>query len=282
MKNPANQVLHTNVAVVRLKKGGKKFELACYRNKIMNWRSKQETDIAEVLQIDRIFTSVSKGDVAKKADLLVFGDLSEDQIIQEILNKGELQVSDLEREDHLENLKKDVANIIVRMCVNSKDGNQFPVSIILKAMAEAGCKLIPTQSAKKQALEFIRELQAVLPIERAKMRLRVSFERVDQWDRLQASLQEGHAEDFAVERVTERFVEITIQPALYREVNTIVKQDKEFYSGVSIEIQDHQQTLEGEMGALGLGEEVKAGAAGPKGEEEGGSKKKKAVHSLEE
>lgn len=39
----------------------------------------------------------------------------------EILNKGELQVSDLERDDKLENLKKAIANIIASKCVNSID-----------------------------------------------------------------------------------------------------------------------------------------------------------------
>jgi ribosome maturation protein Sdo1 len=42
--------------------------------------------------------------------------------------------------------------------VNTKDNNQFPVSIILKAMNEANVKLNPTQSAKKQALDFIKDL----------------------------------------------------------------------------------------------------------------------------
>ena len=134
----------TNVAVIRLKKGGKKFELACYKNKIMDWRKKQETNINEVLQIDKIFTNVSKGDIAKKNDLKVFGDMDEDQIILEILGKGELQVSELERDDQLESLRKDIANIIVSKCVNSKDGKQFPVSIVLKAMTEANCKINPT------------------------------------------------------------------------------------------------------------------------------------------
>ena len=60
------------------------------------------------------------------------------------MNKGELQVSDLEREDQLENLRKDIANIIMSKCVNSKDGKQFPVSIILKAMSEVNCKINPT------------------------------------------------------------------------------------------------------------------------------------------
>ena len=37
---PTNQVKLTNVAVVRLKKAGKRFEIACYKNKVMSWRNK--------------------------------------------------------------------------------------------------------------------------------------------------------------------------------------------------------------------------------------------------
>lgn len=99
MKNPVNQVRLTNVAIIRLKKGGKKFEVACYKNKAVNWRNKVETDISEVLQIDDIFTNVSKGLSAKKEDLKVFGNLTKQEIVQEILNKGEMQVSEKERED---------------------------------------------------------------------------------------------------------------------------------------------------------------------------------------
>lgn len=37
--NPANQKRHTNIAVVRMKKDGLEFEIACYRNKIVSWRN---------------------------------------------------------------------------------------------------------------------------------------------------------------------------------------------------------------------------------------------------
>ena len=37
---PVNQVRFTNVAVVRLKRGGKRFEIACYRNKVGEYRKK--------------------------------------------------------------------------------------------------------------------------------------------------------------------------------------------------------------------------------------------------
>ena len=70
MFTPSNQVKLTNVAYVRLTKNGKRFEIACYRNKVLNWRNKVETDIKEVLQIDNIFTNVSKGTLANSKEKL--------------------------------------------------------------------------------------------------------------------------------------------------------------------------------------------------------------------
>ena len=49
IKTPVNQIRLTNVAIVRLKKGGKRFELACYKNKVANWRNKVESNLNEVL-----------------------------------------------------------------------------------------------------------------------------------------------------------------------------------------------------------------------------------------
>lgn len=36
---PTNQIRLTNVAIVRMKKAGKRFEIACYRNKVISWRN---------------------------------------------------------------------------------------------------------------------------------------------------------------------------------------------------------------------------------------------------
>lgn len=35
---PTNQIRLTNVAIVRHKKAGKRFEIACYKNKVVSWR----------------------------------------------------------------------------------------------------------------------------------------------------------------------------------------------------------------------------------------------------
>lgn len=37
---PTNQKRLTNVAIVRIKKAGKRFEIACYPNKVLAWRDK--------------------------------------------------------------------------------------------------------------------------------------------------------------------------------------------------------------------------------------------------
>lgn len=55
-----NQVRYTNVAIVRLKRKGKRFEIACYKNKVVNWRNGVETSIDEVLQTEGVFKNTSK------------------------------------------------------------------------------------------------------------------------------------------------------------------------------------------------------------------------------
>ena len=75
------------------------------------------------------------------------------------------------------------------------------------------------------------------------MRIKLTFPDPAQPARLQEALiSAGHkaGEDFLVERGNERFLELMIQPNLFREISDLVKRDKEGYAGVSIEIEDQQ------------------------------------------
>ena len=67
--------------------------------------------------------------------------MTESEIFMEILNKGEYQVSDLEREALLENMKKEVAHLIVGMSVDKQNLTSVPLTIVLKAMNECKVKL---------------------------------------------------------------------------------------------------------------------------------------------
>ena len=64
INQPSNQIKLTNVSMVRLKKGKKRFEIACYKNTVQSYRAGHETDLDNVLQIPNVFLNVSKGQVA--------------------------------------------------------------------------------------------------------------------------------------------------------------------------------------------------------------------------
>ena len=210
-----NQVRLTNVAIVRLNRGGKRFEVAAYRNKVLNWRDGTETDMDEVLQTDKsVFQNVSKGVLAKRSDMIaVFGTDDSIAVCRAVLEQGELQVSDRERQAQYEGRFRDVSTIVAEKCVDPRTNRPYTVTTIENALRDAHFAVATARSGKQQvwwrtrfararalpvgsprflrgmtasplrpnarcvdreALEAIRKLiEHGMPIARAKMRLRV-------------------------------------------------------------------------------------------------------------
>ena len=157
-----------------MNKGGKRFEIACYRNKVVDWRAGLELDLSEVLQTDRVFTNVSKGEFAKSKDLQkVFGSKDEEVISKLILEKGQLQVSDKERNQQLEKTTAQIAEWISKNCVHPTSQRPYTISQIKHCMQQANFSVHPTKPLKRQYLDCVKLLQTVIPIQRAKMELLV-------------------------------------------------------------------------------------------------------------
>lgn len=117
--------------------------------------------------------NVSKGQVAKKEDLTkAFGKDDQTEICKEILAKGELQVSDKERQSSLDAMFKDIATNVADKCVNPESKRPYSVSLIEKAMKDIHFSVKPNRNAKQQALDVIPQLKTAIPIERAQMRLK--------------------------------------------------------------------------------------------------------------
>lgn len=218
---PTNQIRLTNVAIVRMKRGGKRFEVACYKNKVVSWRSKTETDLDEVMQTVNVFTNVSKGAVAKKEDLMkCFGHDDIKKICIEILDKGELQISEKERQTKLESSLKDVATIVSEKCINSETKRPFPVSIIEKSMKQIHFSINPKKNTKQQALEVIKKLKEVLPIERCMMKLRIVTHKRNK-EKLKELAQEIESEHVEGDGILE--VIMSINPGNFRLIDDLVR-----------------------------------------------------------
>ncbi|KAI4740621.1 Shwachman-Bodian-diamond syndrome protein [Aureobasidium sp. EXF-12298] len=210
INQPSNQIRLTNVSLVRMKKGKKRFEVACYKNKVLEWRSGVETDLDNVLQIPNVFLNVSKGQAAPSADLTkAFGKVPLNDIILEILNKGELQVGEKERHAQLERVHAEVIDIVAGKLVDPKSKRVYTTGMIEKALDQLSSQsgkdtttpnasgtatpvegesqaehkpkpmwtgVVTTRDAKSQALNAMKALIAhqPIPVARARMRLRIT------------------------------------------------------------------------------------------------------------
>ena len=178
IKQPVGQKVFTNISIVKLKLGKSRFELACYPNKVQDYRDKKEKDINEVLQAKEIFTNAIKGDlVPKKVLKEVFPKMSYQDIIKLILDKGDIQTGEKEREEGISNIKRYISNIIVQTTYNTDNGLPFPQDMIMQALDDINFRYNEKENVKKQALKGIKELvkHKVLPIERKLMQIKISL-----------------------------------------------------------------------------------------------------------
>lgn len=170
INQPSNRISLTNISLVRLKKGKKRFELACYKNKLLEYRSGTETDLDNVLQVPTIFLNVSKGETAPNAELAKAwpqpkqaeqdssthvrgtkggkkgkkgaekhdeeGDEQawKDMIIREILQKGEIQVNAGERKELLERMEREIVEEVAQRLVDPSTKRVYTTGMIRKGL----------------------------------------------------------------------------------------------------------------------------------------------------
>lgn len=169
-----------------------------------------------VLQIHSVFLSVSKGQTAPTQELdKAFGPKKPlDEIIMEILQKGEMQVGEKERHAQLERIHTEVMDIVAGKLVDPKSKRVYTTGMIEKALDQLSSQgsqkhveggkgsavvipkgeeevdggkgkgkemptwtgVVTTRSAKSQALEAMKALIAwqPIPVSRARMRLRIT------------------------------------------------------------------------------------------------------------
>jgi ribosome maturation protein Sdo1 len=128
----------------------------------------------------------------------------------QILQKGEVQVGEKVREHDLTSIRKEIATLVAEKCVDPATQKPYPVGMIEKAMSEAGYSVKPGKNAKSQVTECIKLLQSdsKLPIQRARMRIRVTMPNAD-GERLREKVL-GGAEKVEKDEVTAGNWEIVI------------------------------------------------------------------------
>jgi len=179
-----------------------------------------------VLQISNVFVNVSKGEFAKSDDLQkAFGTHSVEEVVKQILKKGEVQVGEKQRDHDLTSLRKEIATLVAEKSVEPETQRPYPVGIIEKAMTEAGFSVKQNKTAKSQVTECLKLLQtdSKLPIQRARMRVRVSVPSADR-DKLRDKIVDG-AEKVENEETREVDWEVVmlIEPSQFKVINELLQ-----------------------------------------------------------
>lgn len=120
-----------------------------------------------MLQTATVFANVSKGQTAKKEDMMAaFGTDDQKEIClqvtqnavgillhvqySQILAKGELQVSERERQSQLEAMFRDIATTVAAKCVNPDTKRPYTVGIIERAMKDVHYSVKLHKNSKQQ------------------------------------------------------------------------------------------------------------------------------------
>lgn len=198
------------------------------------------------MQTHTVFTNVSKGQVAKKEDLIkAFGKDDQTEICKDILAKGELQVSDKERQSQLDQLYKDIATTVADKCLNPELKRPYPVTIIEKAMKDVHFSVKPNQSAKQQALHVIKLLKESIPIERAKMRLKVNFKGKEakkiKEKLIKMESVEVESEDRMEDQIT---MVLLVDPGLFKDIDQLLKTETK--GTAFLEVMSYKEMILGE------------------------------------
>lgn len=161
LKQPVGFVKLTNVALVKYGRKNQKVEIACYKNKVIDWRNGNENDIDAVLQTDQIFSNAIQGHIAGETQLKkIFGsEMTKQEILRTILDKGDLQISQKEREVLGENVLNEVVKILAQKLVHPKTLRVYSEIAVKNALKKIGFKSALDMTAKKQAFKAMKRLE---------------------------------------------------------------------------------------------------------------------------
>jgi ribosome maturation protein SDO1 len=164
--------------VARLKVGKLHFETMVDLDAAMKLRKGEPIGISEVIRDTAIYTDQKKGMRAGNDDMMnAFNTTDFNAIVERIVKKGEIEVTQEFRDEKLEAKRKQVIDFLARNAVDVRTGRPFTPDIIESALKEAGAR-IDDRPIEKQMGFIIETLKKAIPIkiETKKIKIKIPAE----------------------------------------------------------------------------------------------------------
>ena len=151
--------------IARLKTHGQSFEILVDCSNALALREGRETDMHDVLAAMQVFSDAKKGLAASETAMRqIFGTNDAEEVARQIIQKGEIQLTQEYRERLREEKRKQIINIIHRNGVDPKTHLPHPPQRIENAFAEAKFHVDEFRSVQEQVQEALKRLRPILPI----------------------------------------------------------------------------------------------------------------------
>ena len=155
---------------VRYKFAGEQFEVLVDFDKLQQFKKEQDkeektVELQDVLADDKIFKDQKKGELAKEELLKkAFGDKSEEEILKEILLKGECQIPTAYLNELRTKKKEQIINYIAEEAFNPQTKTRYTPSMIESGFDKIKFNIDPLKDYLYQAQEVIKLLKVQMPI----------------------------------------------------------------------------------------------------------------------
>lgn len=161
--------------VARLRSGKLVFETVVDLDSAMKLKRGEKVDINQVIRDNNIYTDQKKGMRAGHAELeQAFGTTLFEKIVENIVKKGMIEVTQEFRDEAVENRKKQVIDFLVKNAVDAQSGRPFTPQIIENSLKEAGIK-IENKNVETQIINIIDKLRNIIPIKVQTKKLKISI-----------------------------------------------------------------------------------------------------------
>jgi ribosome maturation protein SDO1 len=163
--------------IARLESFGEKFEILVDPDLAADFRNpdnEKEINIEDILAVEEIFKDSKKGDKASDESMKkVFDTTDVLEVAEQILKKGNIQITAEQRRKMQEDKRKQVISTIAREGINPQNGLPHPATRIENAMNEAKVKIDPFKSVDEQVQIALKAIKVLIPIKFEKVRVAV-------------------------------------------------------------------------------------------------------------
>ena len=158
-----------DAVTARYETGGNRFEILIDPKSAQSYREGDEIDWEDAIAADGVWADSAKGDRAP--DILI-------EIYKKILVEGTIQLTAQQRNEMVDQKKKQIIAHVVANAMNPQTGGPHPPQRIENAIDEARFSVDPMEAIEKQVERLIKSIKPLIPISFEKVRVAVKIRAI--------------------------------------------------------------------------------------------------------